>query len=214
MMLAGQLSRMSSLKSPTVSRLTLRSRESCQSWPSSCFIVLLRPNSASLAQPFLLDERGVGGLALTTSQVGTAYGVVGPIMLLLGGIAGGILASRHGLKHWLWWMALAINVPNAVYVFLSQVQPESYTIVVLSVAIEQLGYGFGFSAFMLFLLYVSQGEHETSHYAICTGFMGAGHDVARHVLWVAGGFDRLPTLFHLGDAIHNPQLPRMLVCRH
>ncbi|MBI3191116.1 MAG: hypothetical protein HYZ36_00500 [Pedosphaera parvula] len=83
-------------------------------------------------------------------------------------------ASRKGLRFWLWWMVLAINIPDLVYVYLSLVQPESFLLVNIAVAFEQLGYGFGFVAYMLFMIYLSQGQHSTAHYAICTGFMALG----------------------------------------
>ncbi|TWU24516.1 AmpG family muropeptide MFS transporter [Bythopirellula polymerisocia] len=144
---------------------------------SLAFLLLYRFSEAQLAKmasPFLLDPIAKGGLGFTTEQVGVVYGTVGIAMLTLGGILGGIVAARQGLKFWLWWMVAAINLPNAVYVFLSQVQPENYIVVNLCVAIEQFGYGFGFTAFMLYMLYISRGEHETAHYAICTGFMALG----------------------------------------
>ena len=127
-----------------------------------------------LASPFLLDSREVGGLGLSTSEVGIAYGTVGVIALTLGGIIGGIVASRQGLKRWLWPMALAITLPNAAYLLLSIYQPENFIWVNVAVATEQFGYGFGFTAYMLYLIYFSQGEHKTAHYSICTGFMALG----------------------------------------
>lgn len=127
-----------------------------------------------LASPFLLDAREVGGLALSTQQVGVVYGTVGVVALTLGGIIGGVVASRNGLKYWLWPMALAITLPNAAYVFLSMVQPDSFIWVNAAVAVEQFGYGFGFTAYMLYLIYFSDGEHKTAHYSICTGFMALG----------------------------------------
>ena len=127
-----------------------------------------------MASPFLLDGAAAGGLGLGTSQVGFVYGTVGVVMLTLGGLLGGFLASRNGLRYWLWWMVLAINLPNAVYIFLSFVQPESFWLVNLAVGVEQFGYGFGFTAYMLYMIYVSQGEHETAHFALCTGFMALG----------------------------------------
>ena len=141
------------------------------------FLLLFRFSEAQLAKlaaPFLMDAPELGGLALSTAQVGFAYGTIGVIMLTLGGILGGFLAARHGLKHWLLWMVLAINLPNVVYIFLSSVQPESLLIINLAVGVEQFGYGFGFAAYMLYMLYVSNGPHQTAHYAICTGFMALG----------------------------------------
>jgi PAT family beta-lactamase induction signal transducer AmpG len=127
-----------------------------------------------LASPFLLDTQEIGGLALTTGEVGFVYGTVGILALTFGGILGGILAARHGLKFWLWPMIFAINLPNAVYIYLSYMLPESFLIINLAVAIEQFGYGFGFTAYMLYMIYVSEGEHKTAHFAITTGFMALG----------------------------------------
>jgi PAT family beta-lactamase induction signal transducer AmpG len=116
----------------------------------------------------------VGGLGLTTGEVGFIYGTIGVAMLTIGGVLGGILAAKDGLKKWLWWMVIAINLPNMVYVFLAIVQPDSFWVVTAGVAIEQFGYGFGFTAYMLYCIYISQGEHKTTHYAISTGFMALG----------------------------------------
>jgi len=141
------------------------------------FLLLFRFSEAQLvkiAAPFMLDAQQAGGLSLTTTQVGFAYGTVGVIMLTLGGILGGFVAARDGLKHWLPWMVLSINLPNLVYVFLSFVLPGNLLVINLAVGVEQFGYGFGFAAYMLYMLYVSQGEHQTAHYAICTGFMALG----------------------------------------
>lgn len=129
---------------------------------------------SKVATLFVLETREEGGLGLGTDHVGIIYGTVGVIALLLGGILGGLAASRHGLKFWLWPMALAINVPDAVYVFLSYVRPESFWVIGSCVAVEQFGYGFGFAAYMLYMLYAAQGKHRTAHYAICTGFMALG----------------------------------------
>src|SRR5690554_1783445 len=141
------------------------------------FILIYRLAEAmlvKLAYPFLLDSREVGGLGLSTQDAGIAYGTVGVIALTLGGIIGGIVASRQGLKHWLWPMALAITLPNIAFLFLAIYQPENFLWINLAVLIEQFGYGFGFTAYMLFMIYFSQGEHKTAHYSICTGFMALG----------------------------------------
>ncbi len=127
-----------------------------------------------LAPLFLLDEEGAGGLALTTSDVGLTYGTVGVVMLTIGGLTGGFLAARHGLKYWIWWMVAAINLPNAVYIALAFLTPDSLLAVNFAVGIEQFGYGFGFTAYTLYMLYVARGEHSTAHFAICTGFMALG----------------------------------------
>lgn len=141
------------------------------------FILLYRLGEAQLvklATPFLLDPYEAGGLSLTTGQIGFVYGTVGIIALTLGGILGGFVAAKNGLKYWIWWMLVAINVPDLVYVYLSYAQPQNFVIINLMVALEQFGYGFGFTAFMLYLIYVSEGDHKTSHYAIATGFMALG----------------------------------------
>lgn len=142
-----------------------------------CFMLLYRLGEAMLvkmASPFLLDSREVGGLGLTTADVGMAYGTVGVIALTLGGILGGIAVSRSGLRRWMWPMALSITLPNLVYVYLAWAVPENLFVINLAVAIEQFGYGFGFTAYMLYLIYIADGEHKTAHYALCTGFMALG----------------------------------------
>ncbi|NLD22723.1 MAG: AmpG family muropeptide MFS transporter, partial [Bacteroidales bacterium] len=141
------------------------------------FILVYRLAEAmlvKLAYPFLLDPREIGGLGLRTEDAGLAYGTFGVVALTLGGIIGGILASRKGLKYWIWPMALAITLPNAAYLLMAIYQPESFIWIYIAVATEQFGYGFGFTAYMLFMIYFSQGEHKTAHYSICTGFMALG----------------------------------------
>ena len=141
------------------------------------FMLLYRLAEAMLVKltyPFLLDGRELGGLGLSTQDAGIAYGTVGVIALTLGGIVGGIVASRKGLIYWIWPMALAITLPNLAYLLLAIYQPESFIWVNVAIAFEQFGYGFGFTAYMLFLIYFSQGEHKTAHYSICTGFMALG----------------------------------------
>ena len=144
---------------------------------SIVFILIFRLGEAQLvklASPFLLDSPEIGGLGLTTSNIGFIYGTAGLIALTAGGILGGIFISRQGLKKWMLPMVFAINLPNLVYVFLAFVQPENLWIITSSVVVEQFGYGFGFTAFMLYLIYISEGEHKTAHYALSTGFMALG----------------------------------------
>ncbi len=141
------------------------------------FILLYRLSEAmlvKLAYPFLLDPREIGGLGLSTQDAGIAYGTVGVIALTVGGIIGGIVASQKGLKYWLWPMALSITLPHAAYLFLAIYQPVNFLWVNVAVFIEQFGYGFGFTAYMLYMIYFSQGDHKTAHYSICTGFMALG----------------------------------------
>ena len=127
-----------------------------------------------LASPFMLDPKEAGGLELTTGEVGLVYGTVGVLALTIGGIIGGIVASRQGLKFWLWPMTLAITLPNLVYVYLSYLQPNNLILINSAVAIEQFGYGFGFTAYMLYMISFANGKHKTAHYAICTAFMALG----------------------------------------
>jgi PAT family beta-lactamase induction signal transducer AmpG len=127
-----------------------------------------------LVTPFLLDARADGGLGLTTSDVGIAYGTVGVICLTLGGLLGGYVISKRGLKFWLWIMVFAIHLPDTMFVYLSYVQPENFLLVCAAIGIEQFGYGFGFTAYMLYMVMISDGPYKTAHYAICTGFMALG----------------------------------------
>jgi PAT family beta-lactamase induction signal transducer AmpG len=127
-----------------------------------------------LVQPFLIDPRDKGGLGLTTSEVGIVYGTIGVIALTLGGLIGGYVISRKGLKWWLWPMVLIMHTPDLAFVYLSHYQPTNFLLINLAVAAEQFGYGFGFTAYMMFMIMISQGEHKTAHYAICTGIMALG----------------------------------------
>lgn len=148
-----------------------------QIWIAIAFLLFYRFPEAQLIKlisPFLLDPREVGGLGLTTGQVGLVYGTVGILGLTLGGIIGGFIAAKGGLKKWLWPMAWSISLTCATFVYLGVFQPQSLWIINLAVFIEQFGYGFGFTAYMLFMIYFSDGEHKTAHYAICTAFMALG----------------------------------------
>ncbi|EZH73328.1 beta-lactamase [Aquimarina atlantica] len=141
------------------------------------FILLYRLGESQLvkmASPFLLDQNEAGGLALSTTEVGTIYGTFGIIALTIGGILGGIAISIYGLKKWMLPMILALNLPNILYVLLAFWQPSSVVFATLVVIIEQFGYGFGFAAYLMFLIYVAEGVSKTSHYAIATGFMALG----------------------------------------
>ena len=125
----------------------------------------------TMTKTFLMRPNSSGGLGLSPQEYGLANGTIGLIGLLLGGILGGLAAGRNGLKRWLWPMVMAITLPDLVYVYLSFALPQQLLIVNCCVFIEQFGYGFGFTAYMLYLIYYSQGEHKTSHYALCTALM-------------------------------------------
>jgi MFS transporter, PAT family, beta-lactamase induction signal transducer AmpG len=146
-------------------------------WTALAFLLTYRLAEAQLVKlgsPFLLDKQEVGGLALTTADVGWVYGTIGVLALIVGGIVGGYAISRKGLRFWLWPMLLAIHVPNIAYVFLAYMQPSNIAVVAAAIAIEQLGYGFGFAAYLLFMIMIADGAHKTAHYALCTGFMALG----------------------------------------
>lgn len=142
-----------------------------------CFMLLYRLPEAlciKLVQPFLVAPNAEGGLGLSTKEVGFVNGTVGVIALLAGGILGGLAISRGGLKKWLWPMALSLTLPCGVYCWLSMTLPSDFSLICGAIAFEQFGYGFGFTAFMLYLIYFSRGENKTSHYAFCTAFMALG----------------------------------------
>jgi PAT family beta-lactamase induction signal transducer AmpG len=141
------------------------------------FILTYRLGESQLvkmAAPFLLDSQTEGGLAYSTEAVGTIYGTLGVIFLSAGGIMGGILISRDGLKKWMLPMLLALNLPNAMYALLAWAGSDSLWAVGGTVILEQFGYGFGFAAFLVYLIYIAQGPFKTAHYALATGFMALG----------------------------------------
>ena len=148
-----------------------------QVWVAIAFMLLYRLPEAQLVKlinPFLLDPIDKGGLGLSTGAVGLVYGTVGIIGLTIGGIIGGMVAAKGGLKKWLWPMAWSMSLTCLTFLYLSYNQDASLFVINLCVFIEQFGYGFGFTAYMLYLIYFSEGEHKTAHYAICTGFMALG----------------------------------------
>ena len=138
------------------------------------FMLLYRLPEAFLVKmmnPFLLDSAAEGGLGMSTQDVGIVYGTVGVAALTVGGILGGIAASRWGLKKSLWPMALSLTLPCLSFVFLAAYQPDNLWVIGSCVALDQFGYGFGFTAYMLYLIYFSEGEFKTAHYSLCTAFM-------------------------------------------
>ena len=145
--------------------------------PALLFMLLFRFPEAQLGKmsiPFLMDPLEEGGLGLSLKAIGVIQGTLGPVGLTLGGILGGICVSRGGLKRWLWPMVWAISLPDIVYVYLAYTQPDNLAIISSCLFVEQFGYGFGFTAYMLFLIYYARGSHETAHYAIATAFMATG----------------------------------------
>ena len=141
------------------------------------FLLLFRFPEAQLGKIgklFLMDSSEAGGLAMSLGDIGFINGVIGIIGLIAGGIAGGICISRKGLKYWLWPMVIAISLPDAVYVYMSMALPDSMAIIGSCIFIEQLGYGFGFTAYTLYMIYFARGKYPTAHFAISTAFMSLG----------------------------------------
>ena len=146
-------------------------------WTALLFLLLFRFPEAQLGKIgklFLMDPTSVGGLGLDKGDIGFLNGVIGVIGLIIGGIAGGICISRKGLKYWLWPMVIAISLPDAVYVYMSMALPDNLYIVGSCIFVEQLGYGFGFTAYTLYMIYFAQGKYPTAHFAISTAFMSLG----------------------------------------
>ena len=143
-------------------------------WAAIAFMLLYRLPEALLTKVcplFLVDPVSEGGLGLTTSEVGFVQGTIGIIGLTVGGVLGGIAVSRDGLKRWLWFMVMAISLPDILYVLLAYFQPEGIHLTAICIFIEQFGYGFGFTAYMIYLISYAQGPSKTAHYAFATGFM-------------------------------------------
>lgn len=143
-------------------------------WLAIAFMLLYRLPEAFLIKmcmPFLVASKEAGGLELSTAEVGIVYGTIGVIFLTVGGILGGLFASRIGLKKSIWWMAACMTLPCLTFVYLAIGQPDNLFAISTAIAIEQFGYGFGFTAYMLYMMYFSEGKFKTSHYAICTAFM-------------------------------------------
>ena len=141
------------------------------------FILLFRLGESQLLKmltPFLIDQKAKGGMGLATEDVGIIYGTFGVFALVIGGILGGIMISRGGLRKWMLTMFLAMHLPIIGFILLAHFHPTSVYYIYATVIAEQFGYGLGFSAFMMYLIYVAEGEHKTAHYSIATGFMALG----------------------------------------
>ena len=128
----------------------------------------------TMTKTFILRPNSQGGLGMSPQEYGLANGTVGLIGLLLGGIIGGILVSRDGMKKWLWPMVCAITLPDAVYIYLSYSLNSDIVMVSSCLFVEQFGYGLGFTVLTLYMLFYSQGKFKTSHYSICTGISYLG----------------------------------------
>ena len=143
-------------------------------WWAIAFMLLFRlPEALSLnlLYPFFKDGADVGGLGAGTEMYGLVYGTFGVVALLLGGILGGLYASRRGLRRAMWPMALSLALPCAVYLLMAVFRPSSVWTIGSLIVLDQFGYGFGFTAYTLFMMQFVDGPLKTSHYAICTAFM-------------------------------------------
>jgi PAT family beta-lactamase induction signal transducer AmpG len=141
------------------------------------FILVFRLGESQLLKmlsPFLLDGKEIGGMGLDTESVGIIYGTFGVGALTLGGILGGIAISKQGLTKWMLPMFLAMHLPIIGFILLAFFHPTSIYYIYAVVILEQFGYGFGFTAFMMYLIHVAEGESKTAHYALATGFMAMG----------------------------------------
>ena len=173
------------------------------------FILLYRFDEAQLVKvisPFLLDSRAAGGLGLTTSQVGLAYGTFGILALTCGGLLGGFAAAKYGLKRMLPIMVASMYLPKLAFVFLSWTQPANFLITCGAVATEQFGYGFGFTAFMLYMLSLRRRPAQDRPLRHLHRLHGAGDDGARHVERLGGGPRRLQALLRVGHLLRPARL--------
>ncbi|MFL6708891.1 MAG: MFS transporter [Massilia sp.] len=147
-------------------------------WVAILFIILFRAGEGqiqTIGPLFLRDAKALGGLGLTTGQVGAVYGTAGTLAFLAGSIGGGYFTSRLGLRRAMPWLILAMNVPNLVFWFLSAQQPDSLSVITAALSCEMFGYGFGFVGVILFIMQVvASGKYQTAHYALGTGFMQLG----------------------------------------
>ena len=143
-------------------------------WLAIAFMLLYRlpeAMSLNLLYPFFVDPPEAGGLGAGTETYGLVYGTFGVIALLLGGILGGLYAGRFGLRRSLWPMALSLALPCAVYLIMALTRPESIWAIGSMIVFDQFGYGFGFTAYTLYMMQFVDGPLKTSHYAMCTAFM-------------------------------------------
>ncbi len=141
-----------------------------------CFMLLYRLPEALLLKmnnPFFLAEQETGGLGMSVNTIGHIY-FIGLVLMLLGGIVGGVWASRYRLKKVMLPMALCLTLPSIVYLYLALCQPSSFWIISACIGLEQLGYGLGYTACMLYMMHFAEGEHKTAHFSFCTAFMFLG----------------------------------------
>jgi len=156
-------------------------------WVAILFIILFRAGEAqvqTIGPLFLREARNLGGLGLSTAEVGAVYGTVGTIAFIVGSIAGGYFTSWLGLKRAILVLILAVNLPNLVFYFLAAAQPTNLAIIGTALSVEMFGYGFGFVGLILYMMQVvAPGKYQTAHYAFSTGIMQLGFSLFK---WVSG----------------------------
>lgn len=156
-------------------------------WVAIIFIILFRAGEAqvqTIGPLFLREARELGGLGLTTAEVGTVYGTFGTVALLVGSIAGGYFTSWLGLKRAMLVLILALNLPNLVFYFLATSLPTNLTVIGVALSVEMFGYGFGFVGLILYMMQVvAPGKYQTAHYAFSTGIMQLGFSLFK---WISG----------------------------
>lgn len=147
-------------------------------WGMIAFIILFRAGEAqvqTIGPLFLREARELGGLGLSTVEVGAVYGTAGTVAFLLGSIGGGYFTSWLGLKRAMFFLILAMNLPNLVFYYLSHSLPTDLSLITAALSVEMFGYGFGFVGLILFMMQVvSVGKYQTAHYAFATGVMQLG----------------------------------------
>ncbi len=147
-------------------------------WLGILFIILFRAGEGqiqTIGPLFLRDARAIGGLGLSTQEVGAIYGTAGTAAFLAGSVLGGYFTSWIGLKRAMPLLILAMNLPNLVFYYLGVAQPEAAGTITMALALEMFGYGFGFVGIILFIMQViASGPYQTAHYALGTGFMQLG----------------------------------------
>lgn len=155
--------------------------------PIVIYILLFRLGDALMlkqAPNFLLDPAGKGGLGISVADIGIINGTVGVIALLAGGIVGSWLISKHGLKRWMWPLALIQNgaillywllaaFPHSFVVHGAAYNPHLPAVYVIN-SLEQFAYGMGVAAYTVFLMTTVRSEYKAAHYATATALMALG----------------------------------------
>jgi PAT family beta-lactamase induction signal transducer AmpG len=183
-------------------------------WTAILFIILFRAAEGqiqTIGPLFLRDARAVGGLGLTTAEVGAVYGTAGTLAFLAGSIGGGYFTARLGLRRAMPWLIVAMNLPNLVFWYLSTAQPDSLAVIAVALGTEMFGYGFGFVGVILFIMQVvASGKYQTAHYALGTGFMQLGFVLFK---FISGDIQQALGYRHFFDWVMVAALPVLVLSR-